>query len=159
MAELLSDRLYALLMREVGRLEAEGEDNNPENGCHAAAETVPDGEKPRVRRTKNGGAAGFKERADALALLTRTLEKLLELRSLEATSGRDDETETLRLRDEFMRRLRALDARRAGGARLFADGGETATKPAASMTAAARAAKARRRPAGSKRPERGADGR
>lgn len=164
MAKLLSDRLFALLSREIERLETTDEDRSPEAG--EAIDTAGDG-KPvaradggagadaaggtdvaagsaaargapgRVRaagksadrgtrrRTAAGSKAptargGFKERADALILLARTLEKLLELRSLESAAGQDDEAETLRLRDDFMRRLRELDARRVGGPRLFA---------------------------------------
>ncbi|TFF20501.1 hypothetical protein E3C22_16460 [Jiella endophytica] len=163
MARLLSDRLFALLSREVERLETTDEDRSPEAG--KAIDTAGDG-KPAARadgagvdaaggtdvaagsaaargapgrgraagkaadrgtrrRTATGSKAptargGFKERADALILLARTLEKLLELRSLESAAGQDDEAETLRLRDDFMRRLRELDARRIGGPRLFA---------------------------------------
>ena len=164
MAELLSDRLFALLLREVERLEAEVEDDQSgvtaqglgagtsggesrgapkgrvAGRTTAASRAAPVGVKPGAMR------GGFKERADALILLTRTLEKLLELRSLEARAGEDDEAETLRLREAFMRRLRSLDARRAGGPKLFGDEAGTQATPVT-----APAAKARRRPAGPKR--------
>ncbi|MBP0617917.1 hypothetical protein [Jiella mangrovi] len=141
MAELLSDRLFMLLLREVERLEDEIGENSPNKnstepfgGEGAGKIGVSAGRtsaKPASAGTKAASTrAGFKERADALILLTRTLEKLLELRAEESAAGQDDEAETLRLRDEFMRRLRALDARRAGGARLFADGAAKAGKPA-----------------------------
>lgn len=127
MAELLSDRLFALLMREVERLEREDKDEGPISKVAARAE---DDAGVPAAKSRVPARAGFKERADALSLLTRTLEKLLELRIIEASAGRDDETETKRLREEFMRRLRALDARRLGGPRLFAGNGETGTKSA-----------------------------
>lgn len=54
--------------------------------------------------------------------MTRTLEKLLELRRLEmlaAQGGAEDEAETARLREELLNRLRSLDARRRAGPALF----------------------------------------
>ena len=146
MAELLSDRLFALLMREVERLEREDKDDGP----ISRARVDDDAGAPAARSKARGS---FKERADALSLLTRTLEKLLELRVLEASAGRDDETETLRLREEFMRRLRSLDARRIGGPRLFAGDGETDPKPATAKTT-----KGRGPQPGPKAAGRGADG-
>ncbi len=95
----------------------------------------------------------FKERADALGLLTRTLEKLLELRVQEASAGRDDEAETLRLREDFMRQLRALDARRVGGPRLFAGPAVMETQPATPKAAKGRVRRSRSTATG-----RGADG-
>ena len=148
MAELLSDRLFALLMREVERLEREDKDEGPMSRERADGDASVPAAKSRVP-----ARGSFKERADALSLLTRTLEKLLELRVLEASAGRDDETETLRLREEFMRRLRSLDARRIGGPRLFAGDGETGAKPAT-----VKAAKGRARQAKPKASGRGADG-
>lgn len=171
MAELLSDRLFALLLREVERLEVGAEDDHPAITAQgqtpgpapgadvvasrresrgalkgpAAGRPTPVGAKPAA------GRGGFKERADALILLTRTLEKLLELRALEASAGEDDEAETLRLREAFMRRLRALDARRAGGPRLFGDEAGTGTAPATATVAGATVAGARGRQAGPKR--------
>lgn len=150
MAELLSDRLFALLMREVERLETADEDESP---MSSTAERVEAGAGGATAKSRAPARTTFKERADALSLLTRTLEKVLELRSLEASAGRDDETETLRLRDEFMRRLRALDARRIGGPKLFAGDTGTGAKPATT-----KAAKGRRRPARPKADDRGADG-
>ncbi|MCE7027008.1 hypothetical protein [Jiella avicenniae] len=149
MAELLSDRLFALLMREVARLEEDDKDVSP----MARAAPRSKAEAGAEAKSRQPARAGFKERADALGLLTRTLEKLLELRALEASAGRDDETETLRLREDFMRQLRALDARRVGGPRLFA--GSDGTEAAA---AAPKAAKGRGRTARPKATGRGADG-
>ncbi|MEF2546743.1 hypothetical protein VQ045_06205 [Aurantimonas sp. E1-2-R+4] len=78
-----------------------------------------------------------KERIDLLVLMTRTLEKLLELRRLEmlaAQGGDEDEAETARLREELLNRLRSLDARRRAGPALFdtatgAFAGDAATPP------------------------------
>lgn len=67
-------------------------------------------------------AAGAKARVDAIGNLTRTLQKLLELTRLEglaARGGADEESEAERLRAELMKRLRAIDARRGSGLRLF----------------------------------------
>ncbi|WP_152045365.1 hypothetical protein [Aureimonas psammosilenae] len=69
-------------------------------------------------------AAGAKARVDAIGNLTKTLEKVLELTRLEGLSAKgraEDEGEAERLRAELMKRLRALDARRSGGRRLFPD--------------------------------------
>ncbi|MBB3949322.1 hypothetical protein [Aureimonas jatrophae] len=63
--------------------------------------------------------AGGKARVEAISLLARTLEKLLDLSRLErepATEGAAGEGE--RLRKELMRRLRALHRREAGGEAL-----------------------------------------
>jgi hypothetical protein len=104
----LSARLLVLLTRELAALERVCEENSPED--------VP-GDKRE---------AGAKGRVEAVALVTRTLEKLLELKRLEALSARgdtDEDAEAARLAAEMLRRLRALDARRRGGAVLFeADG-------------------------------------
>lgn len=148
MAELLSDRLFALLMREVERLEREGKDEGPISKAR-----VDDDAGAPAAKSRAPARGSFKERADALSLLTRTLEKLLELRTLEASAGRDDETETLRLREEFMRRLRALDARRLGGPRLFTGDAEAGAKAATVKAAKGRARQAKPKAAG-----RGADG-
>ena len=70
--------------------------------------------------------ASAKERVESIGQAARTLEKLLELKRLErlAVEGGDaDAAETARLREEFLSRLRSLDARRREGATLFdADG-------------------------------------
>ena len=104
----LSARLLLLLTRELSALERVCEDY------------VPDGASGRE------DAAGAKARVEAVALVTRTLEKLLELKRLEALSARgdmDEDAEAARLAEEMLRRLRALDARRRGGAGLFAADG------------------------------------
>ncbi|MAU96201.1 MAG: hypothetical protein CMP81_09970 [Fulvimarina sp.] len=162
MAELLSHRLFALLLREVERLEAGamdehtareapgpsagvgGTESRPALKGRATGRTAATGRPAPVGAKPAAARGSFKERADALILLTRTLEKLLELRSLEARAGEGDEVETLRLREAFMRRLRALDARRAGGPKLFGD-------EAGTEATSAPAAQARRRQAGPKR--------
>ena len=93
----LSERLLAVLTGEMAALEAEcaGGDGPP------------------------GGAKG---RIEAVGQMTRTLEKLLELKRLEvleARGGEDGDGETARLRAEMLRRLQSLDARRRGGPMLF----------------------------------------
>jgi hypothetical protein len=100
----LSARLLVLLTRELAALE------------RACEEDSPDGVAGDKRE------AGAKGRVEAVALVTRTLEKLLELKRLEALSARgdtDEDAEAARLAAEMLRRLRALDARRRGGAVLF----------------------------------------
>ncbi|MBO0661824.1 hypothetical protein LQ948_04500 [Jiella sp. MQZ9-1] len=141
MAELLSNRLFALLSREVARLEACGKEFNPKSEAvdqnEETARRSGDGRASEAggsaaRAAASGGTKiGFKERADVLSLLTRTLEKLLELRGREARDGDADDSEVQRLRDDFMRRLRALDARRPGGSRLFDGDGNYALDAAA----------------------------
>lgn len=82
------------------------------------------GRKAAPTRTKaEPSGADLKGRVEAIGQMTRTLEKLLELQRLEAlaarSAGEADAAETERLREELMRRLRAIDARREGGPRLF----------------------------------------
>lgn len=64
-----------------------------------------------------------KARIDAIGQLTRTLEKLLELKRLETVNRKQasegDDAETQRLRGELLRRLKALDARRQEAGRLI----------------------------------------
>ena len=99
--ELLSERLLSVLRREMAALEAEDE-------------------------APPGGAKG---RIEAVGQMTRTLEKLLELKRLEALAehgGDDPDGETVRLRAEMLRRLKALDARRRDGPVLFDGGGRFA---------------------------------
>lgn len=98
---LLSERLLTVLRREMDALEADDE--------------APPG-------------AG-KGRIDAVAQMTRTLEKLLELKrleALEARGGDDPDGETVRLRGELLQRLKALDARRRDGPSLFDGAGRFA---------------------------------
>jgi hypothetical protein len=95
---LLSERLLTVLRREMDALDAD--------------EEAPPG--------------GGKGRIDAVGQMTRTLEKLLELKrleALEARGGDDPDGETVRLRGELLQRLKALDARRRDGAVLFDEDG------------------------------------
>ena len=98
----LTNRLLAVLTDEMATLEGE-----------AAAGTA--------------GPASGKARLDALGQMTRTLEKLIELKRLEA-GGAGDGADAPRLRREMMRRLRALEARRNLAARAVgaAAGGASA---------------------------------
>ena len=76
----------------------------------------------RVARVGRAGGGRSKDRAEALGQLTRTLEKLLELKRLETLAGQggtEDRAETERLRAEFLTALRNLDARRRAGPTLF----------------------------------------
>ncbi|MEF2073822.1 hypothetical protein [Consotaella aegiceratis] len=72
-----------------------------------------------------GVGADLKARIEAIGQMTRTLEKLLELKQLEALAMRGaddaDDAETLRLREEMMKRLKAIDAQRLDGAGLFGE--------------------------------------
>ncbi|KAB0679956.1 hypothetical protein F6X38_10305 [Aureimonas leprariae] len=73
--------------------------------------------------------AGAKARVDAIGSLTKTLEKLIDLGRVElaaAKGGAEEESEAVRLRAELMKRLRAIDARRGSGRRLFGDAAEAA---------------------------------
>lgn len=137
MVKLPSDRLLALLTREIDVFEIVVKENNPEK---ATSSRVAVGQPKRAAgvatdRTREFAAA--KERIDLLVQMTRTLEKLLELRRLEmlaAQGGAEDEAETARLREELLSRLRSLDARRRAGPALFdtetgAFAGDAATLP------------------------------
>ncbi len=82
--------------------------------------------KAKVASVTRGSASmplgSAKERIDALGQLTRTLEKLLDLKRLEklaSEGGQADEAETRRLRAELLSRLKSLDKRRREGATLF----------------------------------------
>ncbi len=107
---LLSERLFAALTAEIAAFE-----KRPRR-------TAPPGEV-LPKKTAAERSADAKARVDAISQLTRTLEKLLELKRLEAMSretGRaEDEAEAARLRAEMLKRLRAIDARREGRAGLF----------------------------------------
>ncbi|SJZ65569.1 hypothetical protein [Consotaella salsifontis] len=102
----------------------------------AAPSTVAEGPvKAASARTVRRPAGGdLKGRIEAIGQMTRTLEKLLELKQLEALTmrggGAEDDAETVRLREEMMKRLKAIDARRAVGSSLFA---EVAGEPAAGI--------------------------
>lgn len=102
--KLMADRLAMLLRSDLSALERHFQEGSPNEAPVAAS--------------------AIKGRVEAVSQITRTLEKLLELRRLEALSleeaSAEDEAETQRLRDELMRRLRAVDARRIEGAGLFA---------------------------------------
>lgn len=94
---LLSERLLEALTSEVDALEAQSDEGaEPMSG---------------------------KARIDAIGQLTRTLEKLLELKQLETVNRKQasegDDAETQRLRGELLRRLKALDARRQEAGRLI----------------------------------------
>ncbi len=118
---LLSERLFAALTAEVGALE-----KRPRRVSETPGEPVP-------KKTASERAGEAKARVEAISQLTRTLEKLLELRQLEALSretGRlEDTVQADALRAEMLKRLKAIDARRGGGAGLFdamSPGGEAA---------------------------------
>ena len=114
---MLADRLLALFGFELGVLERSVE--------------------PLQAEAEESGrdiAAGAKGRIEALGHMVRTLEKLLELKQMEAlASGQGAEApdaEAERLAAELMRRLRVLDRRRrAGQAPGDADGFESAGAP------------------------------
>ena len=107
---LLADRLLALFGFELAGLERSVE--------------------PRLSRTEDGpvegesmgsrdAAPGAKGRIEAIGQMTRTLEKLLELKQLEMLAlgggGEAADAEAERLAAELMKRLRALDRRRTAG--------------------------------------------
>ncbi|RIY01282.1 hypothetical protein D3218_07890 [Aureimonas flava] len=108
---LLSERLFAALTAEVSALE-----RRPRRVADKPGEPVP-------KKTAAERSAEAKARVEAISQLTRTLEKLLDLRQLEAlareTGRREDEAEAEGLRTEMLRRLRAIDARRGGAPGLF----------------------------------------
>ncbi len=80
----LSERLLGALTREIEGLEADAPGEGP----------------------------GGKARVEAISLLARTLEKLLELTRLERSPGEEAApSEGERLRNELMRRLRAIHRR------------------------------------------------
>jgi hypothetical protein len=105
----LADRLTVLLKAELTSLEA------------ARKIERAGGERTGAEEDAVSRPADVKARVEAVSQITRTLEKLLELRRLEALGEAEDEdeAETGRLREELMTRLRALDARREAGAGLF----------------------------------------
>jgi hypothetical protein len=117
---LLSERLFAALTAEVSALE-----KRPRRVAEKPGEPVP-------KKTVAERGAEAKARVETISQLTRTLEKLLELRQLEAlsreTGRREDEAEAGALRAEMLKRLRSIDARRGGAVGLFdavaAPGGE-----------------------------------
>ncbi|WP_416356023.1 hypothetical protein ACLNGM_18250 [Aureimonas phyllosphaerae] len=108
---LLSERLFAALTAEVSALE-----KRPRRVAETPGVPVP-------KKTTAERAGEAKARVEAISQLTRTLEKLLELRRLEAlsreTGRREDTAEADALRAEMLKRLRAIDARRGGAAGLF----------------------------------------
>ena len=108
MEALLSERLLAVLRQEMAALEAD------------LAES-------------EGPPGAVKGRIEAVGQMTRTLEKLLELRRLESLAergGDDPDGETARLRAEMLRRLQALDRRRRDGPALFDGDGRFAGEDA-----------------------------
>ncbi len=109
--KLLSDRLLRALTQEMTALEAARPAKRKRG---AEGETEADGaSRP----------ADTKARIEAIGHLTRSLEKLLELRQIETlgltAQAEGDDAATERLREEMLKRLRALDARRPVGASLF----------------------------------------
>ncbi len=137
MVKLPSDRLLALLTREIDIFEIAIKEYKPvKEALGQTAVGRPKGAAGvGTDRTREFAAA--KERIDLLVQMTRTLEKLLELRRLEmlaAQGGDEDGAETARLREELLNRLRNLDARRRAGPALFdtatgAFAGDAATPP------------------------------
>lgn len=107
---LMADRLTRLLNADLGALERQAKEQSP-----SGAEVEP------------ASATAIKGRVEAISQITRTLEKLLELRRLETLTleeaNAEDEAETQRLREELLARLRAVDARRTEGAGLFDEAG------------------------------------
>ena len=109
--KLLSDRLLRALTQEMTALEAARPAKRKRG---AEGETEADGaSRP----------ADTKARIEAIGHLTRSLEKLLELRQIETlgltAQAEGDDATTERLREEMLKRLRALDARRPAGSGLF----------------------------------------
>ncbi|WP_062113766.1 hypothetical protein [Aureimonas sp. AU40] len=115
-SKLLSDRLLRALTEELAQLEA----------GRPTRRRGTDGDENTPLRSADG-----KARIEAIGQLTRSLEKLLELREIEAlgrsAAAEGDDVETERLRAEMLKRLRALDARRAERGGLFAPGPEAAS--------------------------------
>ncbi|KQT55262.1 MULTISPECIES: hypothetical protein [unclassified Aureimonas] len=108
---LMADRLLALFGFELAVIERSVEPLKAEDG--------------EIRDV----ATGAKGRIEALGQMVRTLEKLLELKQLEALAAGGTEApdaEAERLAAELMRRLRVLDRRRRGGVKVVAaaDGAE-----------------------------------
>ena len=96
----LADRLLSRLRDEIATFERQIKDDSP----------IDD-------------AAGTRHRFDAIAQMTKLLEKLLDLKRLERSVVCDDGEEgpeARRMQAEMMKRLRALDRRREAGAGLFA---------------------------------------
>ncbi|NDV87763.1 hypothetical protein GTW51_13735 [Aurantimonas aggregata] len=136
---LASERLLALLVREIAAFEADVagiEDDNPNAG--QAGTTVTAGgaaadAAPTVSRRRTAGQLkatapgapkrmGPKERIEHIGQMAKVLEKLLELRRLEtlaAAGGPQDDAEAARLGAELLSRLRSLDARRQRGELLY----------------------------------------
>ncbi|MBB3996580.1 hypothetical protein [Aureimonas pseudogalii] len=108
----LSAHLLRALTREVRALEIASK------AAHAAStEAVSPKGDGEIQ-------VGAKARIEAITQLTRTLEKLLELKQLEALqragAAEADAAETERLSAEMLKRLRALEERRVAGGGLFA---------------------------------------
>lgn len=122
MAELLSDRLMALLTEEIDTIEGAAKEKKPKKMLPGRTVAGPARASRPAKTTTSCRSAPAKERIDLLLHLTRVLEKLLELRRLEILAvqgGGEDEAETARLRNELLSRLRNLDAKRRGGPTLF----------------------------------------
>ena len=101
----MAERMTRLLNADLAALELRFKDNGPD----------AEGSSPNA----------VKARVEAVSQIARTLEKLLDLKRLEAlaqeAASGEDEAETAKLRKELMSRLRAVDARRFDGAGLFSE--------------------------------------
>ena len=114
---LLAQRLLQALTGEVDVLEKA----RPKRRVRkAGSEGEPASAEPKAGVRSGEGKA----RIEAIGHLTRTLEKLLELRQLEALTqtaeAEGDDAETERIRREMLKRLRTLDEKRDRGGGLFA---------------------------------------
>lgn len=109
---LMADRLLALFGFELAVIEHSVEPLEGQNG------------------EARDFAIGAKGRIEALGHMVRTLEKLLELKQLEALSaggGEAPDAEAERLAAELMKRLRVLDRRRRGGTMVSASASASAS--------------------------------
>ncbi|MDY8109105.1 hypothetical protein U0C82_08095 [Fulvimarina sp. 2208YS6-2-32] len=106
---LISDRLMDLLLAEVRTIEAAYEENKPSTRAEDRMIALPSKESLAVA----------KDRIDRIGLVARTLERLMEVRRAEIAGAEregGDDAETVRLRDELLRRLKILDQRRQAAA-------------------------------------------
>lgn len=158
-SNLSSERLLAMLRIEIDALEVVYKDNIPSmiaasggaaEACRPPAAARAKTSGTTTKRRAAGDAGDAKVRVEALSQMTRTLEKLLELRNVEAAATGDgaSEAETARLREEFLQRLRRLDAQRLQPTGIFdvlgaAETGKTSEVEGAARAAAAKPAQAR----------------
>ncbi|WP_148227537.1 hypothetical protein [Fulvimarina pelagi] len=93
-----------LLLAEVAAVETTEKDNDPNSGDAGSQ-----------GKAQSGRVLSGKERIDTIAQITRTLEKLMELKRAEAAEAAslwEDPAETERLSRELVKRLRILDRKR-----------------------------------------------